>query len=79
MKNLKKLARKELSLISGGDTPYALCDVDGNCPSTFPNSSTYCSNGICYRTNQGGGGPGPGCHEPMRLCQEWETGCGCVY
>lgn len=81
MKNLKKLTRKDLELINGGDTAYAICDADGYCPPGFPaNSSTYCSNGICYRTTPGGGGSGGGgCHEPQRFCQEWETGCGCVY
>lgn len=79
MKNLKKLARKELSLISGGDSPYALCDVEGNCPRTFPGYSTYCSDGICYRVSNGGGGGSPGCMEPQHLCESWETGCGCVY
>ncbi|MDH5032139.1 MULTISPECIES: hypothetical protein [Chryseobacterium] len=76
MKNLKKLKRNQLVLISGGDTPYALCDMDGNCPPTI--GSYYCSGGTCYRVSEGGGGD-PGCTEPMRLCQEWETGCGCVY
>lgn len=80
MKNLKKLTRQDLILISGGDTSYAFCDESGYCPPTFPSSySTYCSNGICYKSNPGGGGSGGGCHEPTRFCQEWETGCGCVY
>ncbi|AZA51768.1 hypothetical protein [Chryseobacterium sp. G0201] len=79
MKNLKKLTRKDLVLIGGGDTAYGFCDESGYCPPTFPSSaSTYCINGICYRTTSGGG-PGTGCHEPQRFCQEWETGCGCVY
>ncbi|AZA84891.1 hypothetical protein C1637_19105 [Chryseobacterium lactis] len=83
MKNLKKLKRNQLVLIAGGDTPYALCDLDGNCPPTA--GSSYCNDGTCYRVTGGGGGnPGGGgggiiCHEPMRFCQEWETGCGCVY
>jgi hypothetical protein len=76
MKNLKKLTRKQLEFISGGDTAYAICDIDGNCLPTL--GSYYCSNGTCYRSD-GGGNPGGGCHEPQRLCQEWETGCGCVY
>lgn len=76
MKNLKKLKRNQLVLISGGDTPYALCDMDGNCPPTT--GSYYCSGGTCYKVSGGGGG-NPGCNEPTRLCQEWETGCGCVY
>ncbi|MCW3159811.1 bacteriocin-like protein [Chryseobacterium oryctis] len=80
MKNLKKLTRKELVNISGGDTAYAFCDESGVCPPTFPSSaSTYCSNGICYRVTSGGGSGGGGCNEPQRLCQPWETGCGCVY
>ncbi|MDQ1095270.1 MULTISPECIES: hypothetical protein [Chryseobacterium] len=24
-------------------------------------------------------GAGPYCMEPKRICEEWETGCGCVY
>lgn len=79
MKNVKKLARKELVLIHGGDTAYAICDQDGTCPPTFPsNAQTYCSGGICYRVTTGGGGGGA-CHEPKHLCESWETGCGCVY
>ncbi|SHG40385.1 bacteriocin-like protein [Chryseobacterium vrystaatense] len=77
MKNLKKLTRKQLGFISGGDVAYALCDMDGNCPPTF--GSYYCSGGTCYRSTGGGGNPGGGCNEPQRICQEWETGCGCVY
>lgn len=84
MKNLKKLKRSQLVLISGGDSAYAFCDMDGYCPPT--SGSYYCSNGTCYRVSGGGGGgsnPGGGgggsCNEPMRFCQEWETGCGCVY
>jgi len=81
MKNLKKLTRKDLVFISGGDTPFAFCDADGNCPPGFPSGggNSYCSNGICYRTSPGGGGPGGGCFEPQHLCESWETGCGCVY
>ncbi|WP_083190152.1 hypothetical protein [Chryseobacterium artocarpi] len=83
MKNLKKLKRSQLVLISGGDTAYAVC-LDGYCPPTF--GSYYCSGDTCYRStggggNPGGGGPGGGgtpCHEPIRFCQEGETGCGCV-
>lgn len=82
MKNLKKLKRSQLVLISGGDTAYAFC-LDGVCPPTH--GSYYCNGDICYRVTGGGGGNpgGPGgvtpCHEPQRFCQEWETGCGCVY
>lgn len=82
MKNLKKLKRSQLVLISGGDTAYAFC-LDGVCPPTH--GSYYCSGDICYRSTGGGGntggGPGGGtpCHEPQRFCQEWETGCGCHY
>ncbi|WP_265427910.1 bacteriocin-like protein [Chryseobacterium sp. YIM B08800] len=81
MKNLKKLTRKDLQLISGGDQSYAVCDENGTCPPPFPSGagSYYCSNGICYRVNNGGGSSGGGCHEPIRLCQPGETGCGCVY
>lgn len=84
MKNLKKLARKELSTISGGDTPYAFCNVDNTCPPPFPSGSSngyssYCSDGICYRVYTGSGGGNPGCTEPQRFCQSWESGCGCVY
>lgn len=85
MKNSKKLTRKELVFISGGDTPFAICDVDGKCPPGFPGGgNSYCSDGICYRVNPGGGGPGGGgpgggCIQPQHLCQSWETGCGCVY
>ncbi|AZA51346.1 hypothetical protein EG346_12450 [Chryseobacterium carnipullorum] len=77
MKNLKKLTRKQLELISGGDTAYAICDADGYCPPTI--GSYYCSGGMCYRSSEGGGNPGGSCTEPKRLCQPWETGCGCVY
>lgn len=76
MKKLKKLTRKQLGFISGGDTAYAICDMDGNCPPTV--GSYYCSNGTCYRS-EGGGNPGGGCQEPQRLCEPWDTGCGCVY
>ena len=76
MKNLKKLTRKQLEFISGGDIAYGICDADGNCPRTI--GSYYCNDGICYRV-AGGGHPGGGCTEPKHLCQEWETGCGCVY
>ncbi|WP_288460106.1 hypothetical protein [uncultured Chryseobacterium sp.] len=77
MKNLKKLKRSQLVLISGGDVAYAVCDMDGNCPPTV--GSYYCNDDICYRVTGGGGGGGGWCNEPIRLCQEWETGCGCVY
>lgn len=76
MKNLKKLSRNQLTLISGGDVPYADCDIEGKCPAV--SGSYYCSGGICYRSN-GGGNPGGNCHEPQRDCMPWETGCGCVY
>lgn len=82
MKNLKKLKRSQLVLISGGDTAYAVC-LDGYCPPT--SGYYYCSGDTCYRSTGGGnpgGGPGTGgtpCHEPLRFCQEWETGCGCRY
>ncbi|RQO40344.1 hypothetical protein DBR39_05190 [Chryseobacterium sp. KBW03] len=76
MKNLKKLKRNHLLLINGGDFPYADCDAEGRCPAV--SGSYYCSGGICYRST-GGGTPGGNCHEPMRDCMEWETGCGCVY
>ncbi|WP_027385774.1 bacteriocin-like protein [Chryseobacterium gregarium] len=80
MKNLKKLARKELSVIHGGDTAYAFCDSSGVCPPTFPsNAQTYCSDGICYRITGGGNPGGGGCHEPSHFCESWETGCGCIY
>lgn len=83
MKNRKKLTRKQLEFIKGGDNPYALCDMNGECPPTA--GSYYCSDGVCYSFNPGsnpgggGGGGGGGCNEPQRLCMSWETGCGCVY
>ncbi len=52
MKNLKKLKRNQLVLISGGDTAYALC-VDGVCPPTH--GYYYCSGDTCYRSLSGGG------------------------
>lgn len=76
MKNLKKLKKNQLLLINGGDFPYADCNAEGKCPAV--SGSYYCSGGICYRST-GGGTPGGNCHEPMRDCMEWETGCGCVY
>lgn len=80
MKNLRRLTRKDLLLISGGDQSYAFCDQNGICPPPFPSNSGsyYCSNGICYRSSTGGESGG-GCTEPQRLCESWETGCGCVY
>ncbi len=82
MKNLKKLKRNQLVLISGGDTAYALC-VDGVCPLTH--GYYYCSGDTCYRSLSGGGtgggtgGGGTHCNEPQRFCMEGESGCGCVY
>lgn len=78
MKNSKKLTRRDLVLISGGDTAYAFC-LDGVCPPAGPGYDTYCSGDVCYKRFTGGGGPGGGCNEPTRLCQSWEIGCGCVY
>ncbi|MDH6250576.1 hypothetical protein M2347_000303 [Chryseobacterium sp. H1D6B] len=51
MRNLKKLTRKELEFINGGnDLELPICDLDGNCPPGFPITfPTYCENGICYR------------------------------
>ncbi|MDR2236417.1 MAG: hypothetical protein LBE92_09850 [Chryseobacterium sp.] len=78
MKNRKKLTRKQLEFINGGDTSYALCDMDGQCPPTA--GSYYCRDGICYVSNGNpGGGDGGSCHKPKRLCMPWETGCECSY
>lgn len=80
MKHLRKLTRKDLQIISGGDQSYAFCDQNGVCPPPYPGGagSYYCSNGLCYRSSSNSGGSG-GCNEPQRLCSFWETGCGCVY
>ena len=72
LKGGKLLSKTEQKLINGGG-PVAFCDASGNCP---PN--TTCIDGLCY-TNGGGGNPPGGCNEPVRFCQEWETGCNCVY
>jgi hypothetical protein len=79
MKNLNKLTRKDLGLINGGDIAYAFC-IDGVCPPLGAGYITYCDGDKCFKTPKpGGGNPGGGCHEPRHFCQEWETGCGCVY
>jgi len=79
MKNLKKLTRKRLEFISGGDTAYAFC-LDGTCPPVSPGYSSYCSGDFCFKNYNGSGGSGSGgCTELKRFCQDWETGCGCVY
>lgn len=78
MKNLKKLTRRDLGLIIGGDTAYAFC-LDGSCPSPGAGYASYCSGDTCYKYFTGSPGGGSGCTEPKHLCESWETGCGCVY
>ncbi|WP_430411144.1 hypothetical protein [Kordia sp.] len=68
-----ELTKKEQTHINGAG-PIALCDMYGNCP---PGST--CIGDVCYTNDDGGGNPGGGCNEPKRVCQPWETGCGCVY
>ncbi len=68
LKGVTVLSKKaQMSIKAAG--AVGLCDESRNCP-----RGTDCRGGLCY-TNSGGGN----CNEPIRICMDHETGCGCVY
>ncbi|SFW76744.1 hypothetical protein SAMN02927921_04151 [Sinomicrobium oceani] len=75
LKGIRELGQEDQRKIVGaaGGCNASFCDAEGNCP-----TGSTCNNGICECDSSGGPG-GPGCNEPIRICQPEETGCGCVY